>query len=253
MTMDLTGKAVLVTGGAGGLGAAMAATLRAAGARVVIHDRRVERGRAVEHQVNAMPGVEPVRFVAGDLSDLAATRAQVLALDREVSGFFGLVNNAAVIPLKPIAEYTLEEYETVQRVNAHAAFTLVQALAPGMVERGSGAVVNVCSITIGGGWANFVPYVASKGALLGMTRALARELGPSGVRVNAVSPGAIPTDAETMHPDPDTYTRWVLEHQALKFRGAPADIADAVLFLLSDRSRFVTGQNLDVNGGWLMQ
>ena len=162
------------------------------------------------------------------------------------------MNNAAVVPLKPIADYTLEEYERIQRVNAHAAFALVQALAPAMRARRGGAIVNVCSITLGGEWANFVPYVASKGALLGMTRALARELGPDGIRVNAVSPGAIPTDAEKVHPDPDGYARWVLGRQSLKYRGTPDDIAAAVHFLLSDAARFITGQNLDVNGGWLM-
>jgi NAD(P)-dependent dehydrogenase (short-subunit alcohol dehydrogenase family) len=246
--MELAGRAVLVTGGAGGLGAAMAATLAAAGARVVIHDRRADRGAAVARELGAS-----VRFVAGDLADLAATRAQALALDDEVGGFSALVNNAAVVPLKPLADYTLDEYEAIQRVNAHAAFVLAQTLAPSMARRGGGAIVNVCSITIGGEWANFVPYVTSKGALLGMTRALARELGPHGVRVNAVSPGAIPTDAETVHPDPEGYSRWVLERQSLKFRGTPQDVAEAVLFLLSDRSRFVTGQNLHVNGGWVME
>ena len=250
--MDLHGKAVLITGGAGGLGSAMASTLRQAGARIVIHDRQADRGQAVARSINAAGGGSPVRFVAGDLEDLAASRAQVLALDQEIGGFFGLVNNAAVIPLKPIATYAIDEYERIQRVNAHAAFVLAQALAPSMAARGGGAIVNLCSITLGGEWADFVPYVASKGALLGMTRALARELGPAGIRVNAVSPGAIPTDAERVHVDPEAYARWVLERQSLKFRGTPADIADAVLFLLSERSRFVTGQNLDVNGGWLM-
>jgi NAD(P)-dependent dehydrogenase (short-subunit alcohol dehydrogenase family) len=249
--MELSGRAVLVTGGAGGLGAAMAASLRDAGARVVIHDRRVEQGERVARELTATGAA--VRFLPGDLGDLGATRAQVLALDEEMGGLFGLVSNAAVVPLKPIADYTLEEYEAIQRVNAHAAFVLAQALAPSMARRGGGAIVNVCSITLGGEWANFVPYVASKGALLGMTRALARELGPAGIRVNAVSPGAIPTDAEAVHPDPEGYRRWVLERQALKFRGTPRDIAEVVLFLLSDRSRFVTGQNLNVNGGWLME
>jgi 3-oxoacyl-[acyl-carrier protein] reductase len=250
--MELAGKGVLVTGGAGGLGSAMARSLRAAGAHVVIHDRQVARGEAVARAINAVGIGVPVEFVAGDLADLAATRAQVLGLDAGVGGFFGLVNNAAVVPLKAIAEYALDEYEAIQRVNAHAAFVLSQALAPSMARRGGGAIVNVCSITLGGEWANFVPYVTSKGALLGMTRALARELGPAGIRVNAVSPGAIPTDAETVHPDPESYARWVLERQALKFRGTPEDIAEAVLFLLSGRSRFITGQNLGVNGGWLM-
>lgn len=251
--MDLEGKAVLITGGAGGLGSTMAATLRHAGARVVIHDRHAERGARVAERINARDGGAPVRFVPGDLADLAASRTQALALDAEVGGFFGLVNNAAVVPLKPLADYTLDEYEAIQRVNAHAAFVLAQALAPSMAARGGGAIVNVCSITLGGEWAHFVPYVTSKGALLGMTRALARELGPAGIRVNAVSPGAIPTDAERVHPDPEGYARWVLERQSLKFRGTPGDIAEAVLFLLSKRSRFITGQNLDVNGGWLMQ
>jgi len=249
---ELGGQAILITGGAGGLGSAMAATLRRAGASVVIHDRQVERGKAVARAVSADGPGTAVRFVAGDLADLAATRAQVLALDGELGGFAGLVNNAAVVPLKPIADYAIDEYEAIQRVNAHAAFVLAQALAPGMARRGGGAIVNVCSITLGGEWTNFVPYVTSKGALLGMTRALARELGPAGIRVNAISPGAIPTDAEKVHPDPAGYARWVLERQSLKFRGTPADVAEAVLFLLSPRSRFVTGQTLDVNGGWLM-
>ncbi|HWP66522.1 MAG TPA: SDR family oxidoreductase [Candidatus Limnocylindria bacterium] len=250
--MELDGKAILVTGGAGGLGAETAAVLRSAGARVVIHDREAERGAVVAAAINASGAFPPVRFVAGDLGDLPTARATVLALDAEVGGFYGLVNNAAVIPLRPIADYTIAEYEEIQRVNAHAAFVLTQALAPSMAARGGGAVVNLCSITLGGEWANFVPYVASKGALLGMTRALARELGPAGIRVNAVSPGAIPTDAERVHPNPEGYARWVLERQSLKFRGTPRDVAEAVLFLLSDRSRFISGQNLNVNGGWLM-
>jgi 3-oxoacyl-[acyl-carrier protein] reductase len=250
--MDMEGRAVLITGGAGGLGSAMARRLRAAGARVVIHDVNAEGGRAVAGALNAEGTGAPVRFVEGDLADLAAARGRALGLDREVNGFYGLVNNAAVVPLKPIADYTLEEYERIQRINSHAAFALVQALAPSMRARGGGAVVNICSITLGGEWANFVPYVASKGALLGMTRALARELGPDNIRVNAVSPGAIPTDAEQVHPDPEGYARRVIERQSLKFRGTPEDVAHAVHFLLSDRARFITGQNLDVNGGWLM-
>ena len=231
----------------------MAAGLRREGAHVILLDVAAEKGRAVAHDVSARGDGPPVRFVEGDLADLAAVRDQVASLDRECGGIGGLVNNAAVVPLKPIADYSIDEYERIQRVNADAAFVLTQALAPAMKARGGGAIVNVCSITLGGAWANFVPYVASKGALLGLTRSLARELGPDGIRVNAISPGAIPTDAEKVHPDPQGYARWVLEHQSLQYRGTPGDIAHVVCFLLSDRSRFVTGQNLHVNGGWLME
>jgi NAD(P)-dependent dehydrogenase (short-subunit alcohol dehydrogenase family) len=251
--VTLADRAVLVTGGAGGLGAAMAETLRAAGARVYILDVTADRGHAVAERVNARGPGHPVRFVEADLREPATLRDRVAALGAEVGGFDGLVNNAAVVPLKPIADYGLDEYETIQRVNANAAFVLAQTVVPSMRAKGAGAIVNIGSITLGGAWANFVPYVASKGALLGLTRALARELGPAGIRVNAVSPGAIPTDAEKVHPDPAGYARWVLEHQSLQRRGTPSDVADAVLFLLSDRARFVTGQNLHVNGGWLME
>jgi NAD(P)-dependent dehydrogenase (short-subunit alcohol dehydrogenase family) len=251
--MELDGRTVLVTGGAGGLGTAMAHAFRRAGARVLLLDVAGVRGRAVAEAVNVGGTGPPARFVEGDLGDLDALRDQVLALDRTVGGIGVLVNNGAVVPLKPIAEYTLDEYEAIQRVNAHAAFVLSQALAPSMRARGGGVILNVCSVTLGGEWADFVPYVTSKGALLGMTRALARELGPDRIRVNAISPGAIPTPAERVHPDPAGYARWVIQRQALKFRGTPEDIAEAALFLASDRARFITGQNLHVNGGWVME
>jgi len=246
--MELEGKAVLITGGAGGLGAAMATTLRQAGARVVIHDRQADRGTELARRINATSGGAPARFVAGDLGDLAASRAQALALDAEVGGFFGLVNNAAVVPLKPLGDYTLDEYEAIQRVNAHAAFVLAQALAPSMAARGGGAIVNVCSITLGGEWAHFVPYVTSKGALLGMTRALARELGPTGIRVNAVSPGPTKTARfqATRRVDPAKMDSSI---KSFDRYAEPDEIADAVAFLAGPRSKFINGQVIRVDGG----
>ena len=140
----------------------------------------------------------------------------------------------------------------MQRVNADAALVCVQAALPFMKRRQTGRIINVLSITLHGGWADLLPYVTSKGALLGMTRALARELGRDGITVNAVSPGAFPTDAEKIHPDPEGYQRFVLDHQAIKRRGRPQDIADAMLFLASEQASFMTGQTLNVDGGWVM-
>ena len=120
-------------------------------------------------------------------------------------------------------------------------------------QRGWGRIVNIASVTFYGGWANLSPYVASKAALVGLTRAWAREFGGYGITVNAIAPGAFPTDAEKIHPDPEGYTRFVLDHQAVKRRGRPDDIAQALLFLTSDRAGFITGQTLNVDGGWVMQ
>src|SRR3546814_6213834 len=112
-----------------------------------------------------------------------------------------VINNAAIYPSKPFDEFTVEEHQAVQRVNVDAGIVAVQVALPTMRARGWGRIVNIASVTFYGGWALLSPYVASKGALVGLTRAWAREFGPDGVTVNAIAPGAFPTDAEQIHPD----------------------------------------------------
>jgi NAD(P)-dependent dehydrogenase (short-subunit alcohol dehydrogenase family) len=163
-----------------------------------------------------------------------------------------VINNAAIYPSKPFEDYTVEEHQAVQRVNVDAGIVAVQAALPGMRQRGFGRIINVSSITLSGGWANLSPYVASKMALVGLTRAWAREFGRHGITVNAVAPGAFPTDAEKIHPDPEGYNAMVLDAQSIKRRGTAQDIANAIAFFASDESGFVTGQTLHVNGGWTM-
>jgi NAD(P)-dependent dehydrogenase (short-subunit alcohol dehydrogenase family) len=121
-----------------------------------------------------------------------------------------------------------------------------------MRAAGAGRIVNISSITFFGGLERLVPYVTSKGALVGLTRALARECGADGITVNAVAPGAFPTAAEDIHPDREGYNGYVLAQQAVKRRGVPADVANAVLFLSAPESSFITGQLLCVDGGWIM-
>jgi 3-oxoacyl-[acyl-carrier protein] reductase len=110
----------------------------------------------------------------------------------------------------------------------------------------------VASITFFIGFANLLDYVSSKGGVVGFTRTLAREVGPEGITVNAISPGAFPTDAEKIHPDPEGYNRWVLDQQSIKRRGTPADIGNLVSFLASDAASFITGQTVEIDGGWAM-
>ena len=194
------------------------------------------------------------RYVACDLADAHAAQALVKKLDEEVGGIDILINNAAINPLKPIDAYPLEEYEQVQAVNATSALALAQVVVPSMKRKKWGQIVNICSVTLNGGWGDFTAYVASKGTLLGLTRSMARELGKFNIRVNAVSPGAIPTQLEkdVWADQLETYEKFLLEHQALKYRGSAEDIAEAILFLVSDRARFITGHNLSVDGGWWM-
>jgi NAD(P)-dependent dehydrogenase (short-subunit alcohol dehydrogenase family) len=239
----LAGKRALVTGGAGGIGSTIVRLFAAEGAEVVVHDLPGSDGAAVAASVQG-------RFIAGDLREMPAVLADVA----RAGPFDILVNNAAIDPIGPIESYDAAAYDATQAINARAGFLLSQAAIPGMKQRGGGAIVNVMSVTLSGGWADKVPYVMSKGALLGLTRALAREAGPAGIRVNAVSPGAIPTELERKYWGDDRagFDRTVIEKQPLKFRGSAEDIAEAALFLASPRSRFITGHELHVNGGWYM-
>ncbi len=247
----MKGRTILYTGAAGGLGLDTSLLLMRRGATVIAIDNDPAK---VAKLRDAAAAVETGRLVVStaDLSDLAGFRAELDRLIAELGGFDVVVNNAAIYPSKPFEDYTIEEHQFVQRVNVDAGIVAVQAALPGMRERGFGRIVNISSITISGGWANLSPYVASKSALIGLTRAWAREFGPYGVTVNAIAPGAFPTDAEKIHPDPEGYNRMVLDAQAIKRRGSAEDIAAAIAFFASDEASFITGQTLHVNGGWVM-
>lgn len=247
----MNGRTVLYTGAAGGLGLETTLLLIERGATVVAIDRDLAKVDALKA---AAEGKGPGKLVVStaDLSDLTGFRAALDRLIAATGGFDVVINNAAIYPSKPFEDYSIEEHQAVQRVNVDAGIVAVQAALPGMRERGFGRIINISSITVSGGWANLSPYVASKMALVGLTRAWAREFGPYGVTVNAIAPGAFPTDAEKIHPDPEGYNRMVLDAQSIKRRGTAHDIANAIAFFASDESGFVTGQTLDVNGGWTM-
>lgn len=244
----LNNKTVLLTGGLGTLGRAQAQKLSAEGARVVVLDRpESEDGEARAAELGAN-----VSFLGCDLNDLSDAEDTVAALVKEQGGVDILINNAALIINKPHEDFTLTEYEDQIRVNSTAAFALARVCAPGMKSKGYGKIVNFTSVTLTGQWDGYVPYVVSKGAMLGLTKSLARELGPHGINVNAVAPGAIVSEAEerVFGDKLQEYNDWVLDRQCLKARIMPAHVADLVHFLVSPASDMITGQNYAIDGGW---
>ena len=250
--MRFAGQTVIITGAAGGLGSGMAAAFAREGAAVAVVDLPSSPGAELAARINSAGPAGQAFFAPCDLADLPAARQLIEDIVARQGRIDVLVNNAAIFPRKKVEDYSTGDWQAVQRVNVDAAFTCAQAVLPAMRAAGSGRIVNISSITFFGQTPFLVPYVTSKGALVGLTRALARECGEYGITVNAVAPGAFPTAAEAIHPNPEEYSQYVLGRQSVKRRGVPADIANAVLFFSAPETSFVTGQLLCVDGGWEM-
>lgn len=246
---SLEGRTILYTGAAGGLGLETTLELLRSGAKVVAIDNDANKVAALLQTAAGLPGLTVARL---DLADLTGLHAGLQKLSAEVGGFDIVINNAAIYPSKPFEDYTIEEMQLVQRVNVDAGIVCVQVALPHMKAAKRGRIINISSVTISGGWSDLTPYVQSKMALVGLTRSWAREFGRHGITVNAVAPGAFPTDAEKIHPDLPAYERRIYEAQALQRRGAPDDIANILMFLASDAASFITGQTIHVDGGWYM-
>ncbi|MNH04001.1 Pyridoxal 4-dehydrogenase [compost metagenome] len=246
----LQGRRVLVTGGARGLGYAFAQAIAQAGARVVIADVLAGRVQQAACELSGM-GLD----VSGVSLDLASPESIEACIERTVKrlgGLDGLVNNASITNSggKSCEELDIETWDQVMQVNVRGTWLMTRAALPALRESGRGAVINLASDTPLWGAPNLLAYVASKGAIIAMTRSLARELGNANITVNAIAPGLVLVEATAYVPE--ARHRLYTEQRAIQRPQLPDDVSGAVLFALSDLSRFITGQTLPVNGGFVM-
>jgi len=246
--MRLAGTVAVITGGAAGIGLAYARRFLAEGARVVLAD--VADPVAAAQELAADDQAYGVRT---DVSDMASVRAMVHAAVARFGRIDVLVNNGAVFATlkpQPFDEIPEAEWDRVMAVNVKGIWNCARAVVPVMRSQGSGRIVNVASAIVAKGTGLLLHYVTSKGAVVAMTRALARELGPSGITVNAVAPGLILSDTVQANPDITAFqSAAVMQARSLKRDAFPDDVEGAVVFLASDDSAFMSGQTLIVDGG----
>ncbi|MCU1528807.1 MAG: short-chain dehydrogenase [Frondihabitans sp.] len=246
-TYDFSGQTALVTGGTSGIGRQVALQLGAAGAHVVVTGRDAERGASTVDAIRVAGGVAD--FVAVDLADAAAVAHLAEEAVRLGGGHVDvLVNNAGVFPFGPTVGVDLTTFDAVMAVNVRAPFALVAALAPAMVERGHGAIVNVSTMVASFGMSGMSLYGSSKAALQLLTKAWAAEFGSSGVRVNAVSPG--PTRTEGTEVMGDGLDALAATTPAGRVSTA-VEVASGIVFLASAAASNVHGAILPVDGGRL--
>jgi 3-oxoacyl-[acyl-carrier protein] reductase len=247
---ELARRVVLVTGAGRGIGAEVAVKAGAEGARVAIHfNRSADAAQRTAERVREAGG-EADCFSA-DVRDGRQAEALVEQVIERFGSLDGLVNNAGLTQVGPFLDIDPAEWDDVIRTDLTAAFHTCRAVLPSMVERGSGAIVNVASRLGQIGVAETAAYSAAKAGLIGLTRALAREFGPRGIRVNAVAPGVTLTEMTTELVESEEGRNRLRDMPLGRF-GRADEVAEAVVFLLSDRSSLFVGQTLNPNAGGYM-
>jgi len=253
MKLDLNDKVVLVTGGSRGIGKAICHAFAEEGAKVGVNYCRSRDGaEAIAEAINQSQAPGQAVAIGGDLGDPATITSMFDALEEAFGPTDILVNNAAYCPSGPIESYSVEEWEKTFRINVTGAFVASQELVKRLRARGAGGkIVNIASqAAFLGSTSGHLPYDASKGALVSMTRAIAREVATEGINVNAVAPGMVMTEmvAEIWERRKDTYMARI----PMKRIAEPREVADVTLFLASAASSYMTGATLDVTGGTMM-
>ena len=250
---DLSGKVALVTGSSRGIGAGIAEALATHGASVGVNyaTGQKEADEVVARIVAAGGRAIPVQ---ADVSKAADVDRMVEQVSEALGPISIVVNNAGLTDVhRPWQTITEDDWDRVMDVNLKSCYLTLRATYPAMKEAGWGRIINISSVTFHLGMKNLLHYVSSKGGMIGFTRTLARDIGIDGITVNCITPGAIHVESELhVHPDQDALKQLLDEQQSIKRRGLPSDIAAAAVFFASEEASFVTGQTLNVDGGWAM-
>lgn len=245
---DLTGKVAIVTGGSRGIGFAIASCYAAAGAQVVIANRKAPEGEAAAERIRADGG----KAVAVPLD--VTNPDSVRAMADETAERFGqidiLVNNAGRAVVKSVLDHRLEDWEKVMNTNLRGPFLCSQAVVPYMIKQGKGKIINTASTASVCGFPNRVSYVVSKAGVLALTKALAVEWAPYKINVNAIAPSFTATEFTRAYFEDENNLKEALQRTPLGRIAQPTDMVGLALFLASDASNYVTGQTIFVDGGW---
>ena len=238
-------KIAIVTGGSAGLGLAIAEKLTQDNIYTILIGRDEAKLQAAK---NAMG--DNATFITFDLNDLKGIPALVQQIHQQYGRIDILVNNAGINMKKNFTEVTDEDFQKILTINVNAVFSMSREVVKVMEEQGNGSIINISSMAALFGLPKVIAYTASKSAIEGMTKAMAVELSPKGIRVNSVAPGFIETDmsAKALNNDPERKQK-VLSRTPMGHLGKPEDVAEAVLFLATNASKYITGTSIRVDGG----